>query len=373
MFLAWRNLIHDKVRLAVTLTGIVFAIVLIVVQFGLFLGFRSTSANVIEHSGADIWICARGLPHLNGGAKFNEDKLYKVLSVPGVATAQKYAIDFVEWKLPDGGRENAQIVGFDLETGLGGPWNITQGSVADLHSDDTVMVDELYLEKLGATGVGYATEINGRRARVVGLTQGIRSFTTAPYIFTSFKNALEYARMSEKQTIFFLVKALPGTDLASLKKDLQARVSDVDIYTNEEFLDRTRTYWVLKTGAGVTTLLGAFLGVVVGVVVVAQTIYAATVDHLKEFGTLKAMGATNGYIYNVIIQQALMSAVLGYSIAIAISWFVTYSARNGSAAILLPWEVALGMFGLAILMCSLAAVLSIRKATSIDPAMVFKG
>ncbi len=147
----------------------------------------------------------------------------------------------------------------------------------------------------------------------------------------------------------------------------------MDIYTNAEFLAKTRNYWLFDTGAGITTLIGAFLGLVVGVVVVAQTIYSATVDHIREFGTLKAMGASNGHIYRVIMNQAVLSAVMGYSVAIVISWAIARSSDSGSAAILLPPEVAAGMFVVAVLMCTGASILSIRKATTIDPAMVFKG
>lgn len=373
MSLAWRNLIHDRVRLAVTLTGIVFAIVLIVVQFGLFLGFQDTSANVIEHSGADLWLCAPGTPHLNGATPIPESRLYKVLATPGIASVQKYLVTFVNWKLPDGGTEAAQIAGFDLETGLGGPWNVTQGSIEALRAEDTVFVDELYMKKLGVTGIGDSTEINGRRARVVGFTRGIRSFTTAPYIYTSFKNAQNYAGFREDQTAFLLAKAEPGMDLQALKSALDARVPSVDVYTNDEFAAKTRNYWVFSTGAGVTTLIGAVLGFIVGIVVVTQTIYSATVDHLREFGTLKAMGATNRYIYRVIIHQAALSAAMGYSVAIVISWFVARSSQTGDAVILLPWQVAAAMFGVSLAMCAGASVVSIRKATTIDPAMVFKG
>ncbi|MBC8164499.1 MAG: ABC transporter permease [Bryobacteraceae bacterium] len=373
MFLAWRNLIYDRVRLTVTLTGIVFALVLLVVQFGLFLGFQDTSANVIEHSNADLWICAPGTPHLNGATPFPESRLYKAIGTPGVQTVQKYIVSFVNWKLPNGGTESVQITGFDLETGLGGPWNVTQGSVEDLHGEDTIIVDELYMKKLGVTGIGHSTEITGRRARVVGFTRGIRSFTTSPYVYTSFKNAQSYAGFGADQTAFLLIKAAPGVDIGQLKQDLARHVPDVDIFTNQEFLDKTRNYWVFGTGAGITTLIGAFLGFVVGIVVVAQTIYAATVDHIREFGTLKAMGASNFYIYRVIVWQALLNAVMGYSIAIVIAAFVAHGSESGDAVILLPWQMAVLTFGLAILMCCGASVLSIRKATTIDPAMVFKG
>jgi putative ABC transport system permease protein len=371
--LALKNLFHDKVRLAVTLTGIVFALVLMVVQFGLFLGFFETSANIIDRSAVDIWITSPGLPHANGGTPMPERRRYRALATPGVALAEPYSLAFANWKLPSGATEAVQVVGFDLDSGMGGPWHIITGSLADLRAEDTVMVDEHYLQKLGVAGVGARVEINGKRARVVGITRGARSFTTAPYIYTSFKNSLNYNLLQADQTIFLTVKLQPGADIQTVKAALQKTLDQEDVYTNAEMTRKTQNYWVFGTGAGVTTLMGAILGLLVGTVVVAQTIYAATVDHLREFGTLKAMGAPNGYIYNVIIQQALLSAVMGFAISTSIAMVIVNGSRAGDALILLPLEMVAGTFALAVLMCAGASILSIRKATTIDPAMVFRG
>jgi len=371
--LAWKNLIHDRVRLGVTLTGIVFALVLVLIQFGLFLGFLDTTANIVANSKADLWITAPGIPHVNGATPFPESRRYRALSVDGVAKAEKYNIQFVNWKLPGGSQEAVQIVGFDLDSGLGGPWNLIAGSVEDLRGEDTVIVDELYKEKLGVTGIGHIAEIQGKRARVVGFTRAIRSFTTSPYVFTSFKNSLNYARVNVDETLFLLLKLAPGADPAAVRTELLQQVPGVDVYTNPEFQKKTQNYWLFSTGAGITTLMGAALGLMVGMVVVAQTIYASTVDHIREFGTLKAMGAGNSYVYKVIIQQALISAVFGYALAIAAGYLVSKQSESGNAAILLPPEMAWGTLGLAALMCVGASIISIRKATTIDPAMVFKG
>lgn len=371
--LAWRNLFHDKVRLAVTLTGIVFALVLIIVQFGLFLGFTDTSANIVEQSGADLWLSAPGIPHVNGGSPIPEKRRYKALADPGVERVERYVLQFVSWKLPSGAQQSVQIVGFELDGGMGGPWNLVSGSINDLRAEDTVIIDELYAGKLGITRLGQTVEINGRRARVAGFTHGIRSFTTAPYVFTAFKNAQNYAGLAQNETLFLLVKARAGEDLQALKRRLQAAVPGVELYTNAEMHAKTRDYWLFNTGAGVTTLMGSALGLLVGIVVVAQTIYSATVDHIREFGTLKAMGAKNRYIYRVIIEQAVLSAAMGYAIAIAVGVFVVRGSERGEAAILMPPAVAAGVFGVAVLMCVAASVISIRKATSIDPAMVFRG
>jgi putative ABC transport system permease protein len=231
----------------------------------------------------------------------------------------------------------------------------------------------LYKAKLGVTGIGDVFEIRGHRARVAGFTRGIRSFTTSPYVFTSFKNAQNYVTLPENQTIFLLIAGDGTVSLDELGRRLMARVKDVDVVTTAHFSTMTRFYWMFTTGAGVAVLLAALLGLVVGVVVVAQTIYATTMDHLREYGTLKAMGATNGYLYRVILQQAVISAVAGYALAMIVSWFVVRASEKGGAAILLPWPVALGMLGLTIVMCTGAALVSINKVTRLDPAMVFKG
>lgn len=143
--------------------------------------------------------------------------------------------------------------------------------------------------------------------------------------------------------------------------------------TNAEMLFKTRVYWIFKTGAGITTLIGVVLGLIVGMVVVAQTIYAATVDHIREFGTLKAMGAKNSHIYRVILTQAMINATAGYMVAICVGLYVAQKSQPGTAAILLPIQMAIGTFFLAVAMCMGASVISIRKATSIDPALVFRG
>jgi putative ABC transport system permease protein len=323
------------------------------------------------------------VPYIEQGAPFSERKLYQVRATPGVASAEKYIARFANWKRPDGGHESVQVVGVNFSqaistqggrtgTIMGGPWNITSGSVADLNAPDAVLVDDLYWKKLGVTRVGEVFEINGYRARVVGTTHGIRSFTTSPYIFTTFKNAQNFSNLREDQTIFILVRAAQGVNLQQLKQDLQGRLRDVDVLTTNQFSSMTRTYWMFTTGAGVAVLLAALLGLVVGIVVVTQTIYATTMDHLREYGTLKAMGAPNSYVYRVILQQAGMSAVMGFALGITVSTFVVRGAEHGGAAILLPWQMAAMIFGLTLLMCGIAAVVSINKVTKLDPAMVFR-
>jgi putative ABC transport system permease protein len=371
--LAWRNLVHDKVRFAVTVTGIVFAVVLIVVELGLFLGFTTTTSSLIDRSGADLWVTAPNVPYIEMGVPFSERRLAAVRATPGVARASKYIARFTPWKRPDGRQESVQVVGIDLQTGLGAPWNIVEGTLDDLRKPDAVFVDEIYKDKLGVDRIGQSVEIRGRKARVAGFTRGIRAFTVSPYVFTSFRNALDFADGRVDQTFYILVKAAPGVDLESLRESLASRVPDVDVVTNSAFSRMTRVYWMFTTGAGIAVLLAALLGLIVGVVVVAQTIYATTVDHIREYGTLKAMGSTNRYLYGVIVNQAVIAALIGYALGMVVSTFVVRGSEQGGAAILLPGWLAGAMFGLTLAMCIGAAVVSINRITRLDPAMVFKG
>ena len=371
--LAQRNLFHDKVRLTVTLTGIVFSVVLIVVQLGLFIGFTTATSNLIDHSGADFWITSKNVPYVEQGVAFSERKLNQVRAVEGVADAQKIIAHWAQWKRHDGGEDSVMVVGLNVDDSLERPWNLVDGRVQDLKSPDAVILDELYKQKLGVTRVGEVFEIGGYRARVVGFTRGIRSFTTSPFVFTTFKNAQDYTRLREDQTLFILVKVAPGASVEQVRRDVLARVTDVDVFTTAQFSRMTTFYWMFTTGAGVAVLIAAVLGLVVGFVVVAQTIYATTMDHIREYGTLKAMGAPNSYVYKVIMKQAAISAVIGYVLGMIVSVFVVQGSQKGGAAILMPAPMAVGMFFLTLAMCVGAALVSINKVTRIDPAMVFKG
>ncbi len=371
--LALKNLLHDKVRLIVTLTGIVFSVVLTAIQLGLFMGFINATSDVIAYSRADLWVMSKGVPNLENGVAFSERKLNQVRALPDVKEAQKQIVTFANWKLPSGAVESCLLMGFAPDSELGAPWKLVQGNAKDLEQPDTVIIDELYQQKLGVTHIGQVVELRGHRARVIGFTRGIRTFTTSPPVFTSFKNAQNYFGLKEDQTLYLLIKAAPNADLQKLKDQIAGTVKDVDVYTTPEFSRKQANYWMFGTGAGVTVLIAAALGLLVGIVIVAQTIYASTVDHIREYGTLKAMGASNGYIYRIIIKQAAMSGLIGYLLGIALSLTASSLSQQGTTAIMIPNLMVGALFVLTMVMCIGASVVSINKVMTIDPAMVFKG
>ena len=370
--LAWRNTLQDRVRLAVTLTGIVFALVLVAIQLGLFVGFTQTTTNIIDHSGVDLWVCAKGTPYFDVGSILPERRVYQLREVPGVRSAEKLIVRFTTWKRPDGGEETIEIVGFNTATRTGAPWDVAEGSLADLDQRDAIMPDESYREKLGVSRIGEVVEIQGRRARVVGFTRGVRSFTTAPFVFSSFQHALDYAPLNESETIYILVRAAPGVDPAELRDRIARAVPGIDVYTTFDFSLKTRRYWMFTTGAGIALLIAAVMGFAVGVAVVGQTLYASTLDRLREFGTLKAIGASNTFVCLLVAKQAAILALAGYLLAIMVSTLLVRLAQQNGAPIVLPWQLGLLLLVLAFVMSLGGSIFSIRKAMAVDPSVVMK-
>ena len=370
--LAWRNLAHDRARFVGTLVGIVFAVVLMGAQMGLLVGFAQTASTLIDHADADLWISSVGTTNVDIAAPLPLRFRHLALEVPGVAEAAPYMVQFAFWKKPTGGNESVIMVGTDLSSARGGPWSIAQGTTADLAQDGAVILDRLYLAKLGIAKVGDSVEINSKRARVVGITTGIRTFTQSPYVFATHAAAQRFTFLADDQTTYVLVKLGPGANAQEVRDALQARIgARAKVWTKAEFSAQTQRYWLITTGAGAALLLAASLGLVVGIVIVGQTLYATTVDRLPEYATLRALGAPRRYLYAVILKQAAISAVLGYALGLVACFALAFAMRDGNIALNLPpWMLGV-LAALTAAMCAAGSVVSIRRVTRIDPTSVF--
>ena len=369
--LAFRNLFHDTTSLLVTLIGIVFSVVLVSVQTGLYLGSERTIAVVLDETRPDLWVVPVGTKSFDDASLLPGRETYAVLSTPGVAAAEELVVGFTSWRKPEGGNKAIVLVGSDWTRGGLKPWNIVMGSPADLAAPGAVAIDRSYFPDLGVTDVGQTAEINRQRVTVKAVTQGIRAFTTLPYVFTSIQKARQMTGANAEQSSYIMVRTTPGSDVGAVKSALQGRIKDAEVLTHAEFRARSTNYWLFKTGAGMALIAGAALGVIVGIVIVAQTLYASTKDHLNEFATLRALGASAGYIHLVILLQALMSAVLGYLAGMALSLAAIEGSKATTLKIVMTPELAGALFALTIAMCAIAAMSAIVKVTRIDPAGVF--
>lgn len=370
--LASRNLFHDRVRLIATVVGIVFSIVLVTVQLGVFMSFERMVTLMIDHAQADLWIVPAEAKSFEDSALLAGRERLQALSIDGVAEAVPVVVGFASWRKPHGGASTSILVVGAPTTSAGlRPWNVVEGSADDLAQPDAVAVDRSYFAQLGIARIGAKAEINNQKARVAAVTGGIRSFTTTPHVFTSLGRARAYLGIAADKANYVLVRLAPNADAAAVRSRLAASLPDAEVLSPEEFRHRSRLFWLFDTGAGAALLGSAILAVIVGTIIVAQTLYSSTKDHLKEFATLRAIGSSRDYILKVILSQALISAVIGFSMAALIDVALVKATADAALPIVMTPALTLGLFVLTVAMCAIAAVSAIRVVTRIDPVLVF--
>ncbi len=370
--LAYRNLFHDRMSLVVTLVGIVFSVVLIAVQFGLYIGSEVRIAAMLDRMNGDLWVVPYATKSFDDPTYLDGQEKYGILSTPGIASAEELAVNFVAWRRPSGGITAALLVGSDTSTNKSLPFDIVEGSIDALSAPDAVAVDRTYFQELGVKQLGDLAEINGITVRVATVTDNIRSFTTLPYVFTTITQARQLLGIAPDQSSYVVVNVAPGTNVEDARKALTARLPNAEILSLQEFRKRSLDRWLFETGAGAALITGAALGLIVGVVIVAQTLYSSTKDHLNEFATLRALGAPASYIIKVILMQATLSAIIGYILGIMLSLVVIWASRGDpSLLIVMTPNLAMLLFALTVGMCIFAAVCAIFKVIRIDPAVVF--
>jgi putative ABC transport system permease protein len=373
--LARKLLLHDRLRFAVAIAGVSVSVMLVLVQVGLYYGFMDTAAAVIDASSADLWVGKAGSESFEFASPFDERAYYKVASVRGVQRAERVLINFAQAKLPTGGDLGVQIVGIEHVPGqrpLLAPWNVIAGDADHLGEAGAIAVDATEYEKLKIDRVGTQTEISGVHARVVALTSGIRSFTTSPIVFTDLRSARSYMRsLGDDAVTYILVKVDPGM-VEQVKRTIN-ELPHLAAYTTREMSQRTRTYWSTRTGVGAGFFTTAVLGIVVGFVVVGQILYSGTLQYIREYGTLKAMGAKNSMVVRVILSQAMISAGLGFVLGSGLAVVMRWAMAHANLSVALFPGLYAATLVITILMCSLASLLSIIKVLRLDPASVFKG
>ncbi len=374
--IARRNLFQDKVKLAMALVGIVFSVGLVTLQLGLLLGAMHNASGIIDRAGADVWVMQKSTRNLDLCDVMNDRRYYQVMAIPGVAWGERLIVQFSMWKLPDGRQENTSIVGLEPRSRLNLPWEMAAGRRESIWHLDGVIIDERERWRFGSQdrplAIGDRTEIYSHRARVVGFCRGVGSFTTSPYVFTDYKRALDFSMMTQKQTKYVVLKAASGVTPEELRDRIRARVNGVDVYTAGEFSFKTRWYWLYGTGMGLGVLFGAFLGLLVGVVIVGQTMYSATVERLREYGTLKALGLSNARLAAIIIKQALLAGLLGYLAAGVLSYYLGRRLPALNVPVDVPLELIGVMFFVTMAICISASITSVLRVFRLEPAIVFR-
>ena len=394
-FVALKMLTGDRAKFFGIIFGITFASMLITQQLSIFIGLMTrTYGFITDTNQPDIWVMDPKVQFVDDIKPMQDTMLLRVRGVAGVAWAMPLYKGIIQARMDNGTFQSCNVIGVDDATLIGGPPEMVDGTLEDLRLADSVIVDEVgartRLAKplpgapLDAEGnvpanwprrpleVGDTLELNDRRAVVVGICKVSRTFQSQPVLYTTYSRATRYAPQQRKLLSFILAKAEPGQDKAELTARIhqQTKLAALQPW---DFSVKTFMYFIKYTGIPINFGISVALGFLVGTAIAGQTFYNFTLDNLRQFGALKAMGTSNGRLLMMILLQAVIVGLLGYGLGVGVGSSFGYLSGRSELAFRLIWQTLVGTGVAVTFICILASLLSIAKVIRLEPAIVFKG
>lgn len=382
-FVALKMLIGDRAKYFAIVMGIVFSSLLITHQEALFCGLMARTISVITDMGQpDVWVMDPKVQFIDDIKPLQDTELYRVRGVAGVKWAVPLYKGTLRARLHNGNFQACNLLGLDDTTLIGGPPVMVEGRVADLRRADGVIVDVV-----GAAGklakhfpdghteplrVGDTIELNDHRAVVVGTCRTTRTFQSQPVIYTTYSRATQFAPRERKLLSFVLVGIEDGRDVAAVCSRIR-EATGLAARPRQEFKWLTIRYFMKYTGIPINIGIGVIMSFLVGTAIAGQTFYSFTLDNLRHFGALKAMGATNGRLLGMIMLQAVLVGMIGYGLGVGASALIGRAFRGTELAFLMLWQCLAITGGAVIVICALSSIMSMRKVMKLEPAIVFKG
>lgn len=384
-YIALKMLVGDRGKYLGIIMGLTFASLIMTQQPAIFVGLMARSYSFITDLGLpDIWVMDPKVQFVDDIKPLQDTELYRVRGVSGVQWAMPLYKGLIKARLADGAFQTCNVIGLDDATLIGGPPVMLQGRIEDLRRSDGVIVDidgardRLAKPPVRPGGnpipltVGDTLELNDRRAIVVGIAKTTKTFQSQPVVYTTYSRAMLYAPKERKLLSFVLVKAKPGQDLQVLKQRIQTGTG-LAAYTQDEFKKLTYEYFLKNTGIPINFGISVTMGFIIGAAIAGQTFYNFTLENLRQFGVLKAMGTGNGMLLRMILLQATLVGSIGYGLGVGLTSLFGYAMRNTILAFKFPWQLLVFSGSGVTLICIFAAFISIRKVIRLEPAVVFKG
>lgn len=382
--LALKMLFGESAKYLMLIAGLFFATFLIVQQASVFCGLIRWTTSTLKNVPAPLFVVEERVEQINETNPMRDTDVSRVRSVSSVRWAMPLYSGIQRVRLGNGSFKTVQLIGIDAASLAGGPSQMVAGSLEDLRLPNTVVIDELAIERLSLDKahpirIGDQFEINDIEARVVGICKAMRSFTGGPYIWTTYDRALQYTPSSRKMLSAVLAAPVDGVTLEQAVADIQ-RETGLRAYVNRNFggnpLDfNTSTVWwyVKNTGIPISFGTTVVIGFIVGVAIACQTFYAFVLDNLKHLGALKAMGMSNFRLSAMLLLQASTVGCIGFGLGLlGTALFAVPAIERTQPPFYMPWQVPVFAFFVIQLICMLAALIGIIRLSFHEPAMVFR-
>jgi putative ABC transport system permease protein len=381
---ALKMLTGDRAKYITIVFGLTCAALLVTQEAAIFLGYMTrTYAFIDDTKSADVWVANPELEFTEDAKRLPDTTLLRARGVAGVEWAEPMFKGVLNVRMTNGHEQACSIIGVDDATLTGGPPQMVEGKVEDLRGDDAVIVDQAEaatrFARLSADRktniplkVGDSLEINDHRVKVVGFCRITKPFFWQPVIYSTYSQALTISPQQRRMLTFVLVKAKPGVDLTALCNRLRSATGQA-AYTANEFRKLTAVYVVKQTGIAINFGIVVLLGLIIGTAIAGQTFYSFTLENLKYFGMLKAMGASDLRLLGMILLQAVVAGGLGYGIGVGAAGLFGRLINRTGLSFFLPWQLLVFSGGCVILACLTPAFMSAAKVRKLEPAVVFKG
>ena len=376
-WVALKMLTGDRAKYFGLVFGVAFASMLMSHQVSIFCGLMlRTASQILDVRDAGIWICDPELQSVDEIEPLSDTDLYRVRGVPGVRWAARLSKSLGRVRTADGRYRTAIVMGLDDDSFAGAPQQMLLGSWHDLRRPDGVILDDAgfsYLFPGQPLTLGKTLEMNDRRVVVVGICRVAAPFQTFPVMYCRYSQALQYVPHERNTLGFIVADAQPGADPREVCRRISG-LTRLAAYDSRSFVWVTIGYYMRSTGIPVNFGITVALGFIVGTAIAGQTFYLFTLENLRQFGALKAMGVTNKRILVMILLQAGVVGGLGYGLGVGATsvFFEVTKDISHLRGFFLPWQVAVGTAGAVVVIMFLASVVSIRRVWTLEPAIVFK-
>jgi putative ABC transport system permease protein len=376
-WIAMKMLVGDRSKYLGLIFGVTFATLLMTQQISIFMGIIDrTASQIVDVHDADIWVMDNKVRYIDEVPGRPDMDLYQVRGVPGVAWAVKFYKGQVRARLENGDFRSLILIGLDDATLVGGPKEMIVGNLADLRKPDAVIVDKAGYEYMWPGEpyiLGREFQLNDRRAVLVGVCKASAPFQTLPILYSRYSVASGYVPKERNLMTFVLAQPAEGHDVHEVCRNIEGQTG-LQALTQDQFYWKTVRYFLSSTGIPVNFGITILLGFIVGAATTGQTFYLFTIENLKQFGSLKAMGVSNPRLVGMILLQAIVVGVLGYGLGLGLTaiFFEVTSPITHLAGLHLTWFAAVSVAAAVLVIIMLTALLSIRKVLVLEPAVVFR-
>jgi putative ABC transport system permease protein len=374
-YVALKMLFGDRAKYLMLLCGLTFAVMLIVQQGSIFWGLMMWSQANISNLNVPIWVTDPGIAQVDEVKPIASTAVDRVRSVDGVEWAVPLYKGLLRARLVDGDYHQITLTGLESATLIGRPAQILEGRFEDILQPDAVVLDQWAVERMGGptvVKVGTIFELNDKLARVVAIAKTQKSFTNIPVVYTTYERAMRYVPRERRTLSYVLTKAKDAVPVEDVVQRIRTQTG-LGAFTEEEFGWKT-IMWVLKnTGIGINFGTTILLGFIVGMAIAGQTFYLFTVENLRQFGALKAMGASTFTLARMILLQAFTVGLTGYGVGIGLATvFGFLTASGGNLPFAETWQLLLMVLVALLAICTFSALISIIKLARLEPAIVFR-